>query len=135
MKQEIDRAVKKHFKPEFINRLDDVVIFKALDKEHLTNVIELELNKLRLRLERKEIHLELDQAAKDLLVNQGFQPEMGARTMRRIIEQKVEDPLAEKILLDGEEPKTYHVTVESDELVFTETKKEAKELEQAAKSP
>ncbi len=127
MKGEIDRAVKKHFKPEFINRLDDVVIFKALDQDNLTKVIDLELNKLMLRLERKEIRLDIDQAAKDLLVKQGYQPEMGARTMRRVIEQKVEDPLAEKILLDGEEPKTYHVTSDGESLVFTDksnTKKE-----------
>ncbi len=123
MKKKIKRAMEKHFKPEFINRLDDVVIFRSLDKDHLLKVIDLELRKLQHRLERKQIEITLDDAAKEYLVKEGYQPEMGARTLRRAIEQKLEDPLAEKILFDGEEAKAYLVTAKDGQLVFNEEEK------------
>lgn len=132
MKQEIDRAVKKHFKPEFINRLDDLVIFKALGRDDLVSVIDLELNKLTARLGAKGISIDLDEKAKDFLVTEGHQPEMGARTLRRTLEQQLEDPLAERILVDGEGDKHYTVTAQNGELVFTEEKKEDVETASAA---
>ncbi len=94
----IEEAVKKHFKPEFINRIDGMVIFKQLDKESLKKVVELELLKLQQRLNHKKIHLNLDPEAIDFLVSRGFQPEMGARPVRRTIEEHIEDVLAEKLL-------------------------------------
>lgn len=127
MKREIDRSMKKHFKPEFINRLDDVVIFRALDKPHLIEVIELELHKLQKRLARHNITIELDEKAKEYLVDKGFQPEMGARTLRRALEQHLEDPLAEKLLLDGGEGKDYSVSANQEQLTFDEKKKKKKE--------
>jgi ATP-dependent Clp protease ATP-binding subunit ClpC len=92
IQEKIESAVKKGFKPEFLNRLDGVVIFKPLDKSHLMQVVDLEVQKVRNRLARKNILLSLDAKAKELLVNKGFQPEMGARPLRRIIEQFLEDP-------------------------------------------
>lgn len=118
MKEKIDKATKKHFKPEFINRLDDTVIFKALDKEDLIHIIELEVEKLKKRLERKNIILELEQKAKEHLVEKGYQPEMGARTLRRTIEQLLEDPLAEKLLLEGDEPRQIIVDFNGEKLTF-----------------
>ena len=140
MKEKIEKAMKKHFKPEFINRLDDTVIFKALDKDDLVHIIELEISKLRKRLERKNITLVLDSLAKNYLVEKGFQPEMGARILRRTIEQKLEDPLAEKLLLEGDEPRTIMVTFENDALVFKneeppKEKKKKKEKKKMATSP
>lgn len=120
MKAKVDKAMKKHFKPEFINRLDDVVIFRALDKEDLIHVVELEVKKLIDRLEKKNIEIELDVSAKEFLVDKGYQPEMGARTLRRTIEQELEDPLAERLLLDGEKQKSYLITIEEKKLVFKE---------------
>ena len=96
MNETINSSIKKHFKPEFINRLDGIVIFKPLDKAHLLQVIELEIKKVRGRLERKNIFIDLDQKAKDLLVGKGFQPEMGARPLRRIIEQYPRGPSRRK---------------------------------------
>lgn len=118
IKEKILAAVKKHFKPEFINRLNDVVIFHPLNKEGLLQVIEIELKKLLSRLTTRNIHIELDDAAKNFLVEKGFQPEMGARPLRRTIEQYLEDPLAEKLLMNPNQGRRSLVTVEDDHLVF-----------------
>lgn len=116
IKEKILSSVKKHFKPEFLNRLNDVVIFHPLNREQLLRVIELELNKLTKRLQGRDVELELDESAKNFLVDKGFQPEMGARPLRRTIEQYLEDPLAELLLLHPDEGRKSLVTVEGDEL-------------------
>nr|WP_316359002.1 ATP-dependent Clp protease ATP-binding subunit [Candidatus Neptunochlamydia sp. REUL1] len=120
MKDKIDKAVKKHFKPEFINRLDDLVIFKALDKDNLMKIIEIEVAKLKARLERKNIIIQLTGNVKTHLVDKGHQPEMGARTLRRCIEQLLEDPLAEKLLLEGDEPKQIVIDFKDEKITFTD---------------
>ena len=98
IKHKIEASVKKHFKPEFINRIDGMVIFRPLDKDALKRVIHLEIIKLQNRLKEKQIELNLQPDAIDYLVTKGFQPEMGARPMRRTVEEFIEDALAEKIL-------------------------------------
>jgi len=118
IKEKILTAVKKHFKPEFLNRLNDVVIFHPLNREGLLQVIEIELKKLLNRLASRNIHIELDDAAKGFLVDKGFQPEMGARPLRRTIEQYLEDPLAEQLLMYPNQGRKSLVTVEDDHLVF-----------------
>ncbi len=120
MQEKIDSSVKKTFKPEFINRLDGIIIFKPLDKAHLFHVIELEVKKVQKRVARKQIGISLDDKAKEFLVGKGFQPEMGARPLRRVIEQYLEDPLAEKLLLNPGKPSSWSVSAEGDKLVFTE---------------
>jgi ATP-dependent Clp protease ATP-binding subunit ClpC len=118
IKDKIEGAVKKHFKPEFLNRLNDVVIFHPLQREDLLKVIELEVKKLTKRLEGKQIYLELDEKAENFLVDKGFQPEMGARPLRRTIEQYLEDPLAEKLLMEPGKGRRSIVTVKEDALSF-----------------
>jgi ATP-dependent Clp protease ATP-binding subunit ClpC len=118
IKEKILTAVKKHFKPEFLNRLNDVVIFRPLQKDGLLKVIEIELKKLLARLERREVFITLDDKAKEFLVNKGFQPEMGARPLRRTIEQYLEDPLAEKLLMHPNEGRRSLVTAADDTLKF-----------------
>ncbi|HNA62252.1 MAG TPA: ATP-dependent Clp protease ATP-binding subunit [Rhabdochlamydiaceae bacterium] len=120
MQETIEGSVRKHFKPEFINRLDGVVIFRPLDRTHLLKVIDLETQKVKARLTRKHIILNLDQKAKDFLVEKGFQPEMGARPLRRVIETYLEDPLAEKLLLNPDKGGAFLATVEGDKIVFHE---------------
>jgi ATP-dependent Clp protease ATP-binding subunit ClpC len=120
IKEKIEASVKKHFKPEFLNRLNDTIIFHPLNKEHLMQVINLALNTLYERLKRRDVYLELDQAAKEFLVEKGFQPEMGARPLRRTIEQYLEDPLAEKVLSHPNEGRRCLVTVEGDHLSFVD---------------
>jgi ATP-dependent Clp protease ATP-binding subunit ClpC len=120
MEEKIDKAVKKHFKPEFINRLDGVVIFRAFDKSHLMQVIDLETDKLQSRLDRKKVSIRLDEKVKEFLVNKGYQPEMGARPIRRIVEQELEDPLAEMFLRDSNFKGRFIVHLdENDKIVFT----------------
>jgi len=120
MQEKIDASVKKAFKPEFINRLDGIIIFRPLDRAHLFQVIELEVKKVRARLARKNITLTLDDKAKEFLVTKGFQPEMGARPLRRVIEQYLEDPLAEKLLLNPGKGGHWLVSSDGEKPTFTE---------------
>ncbi len=101
MKIKIEEMAKKHFRPEFLNRLDELVVFHMLEKEHLNEIVDLEVSKLKGRLEEKEITLSLEGSARDLIVSEGYDPEYGARPMRRAVERLLEDPLAES-LLSGE---------------------------------
>jgi ATP-dependent Clp protease ATP-binding subunit ClpC len=118
MHDKIEGSVKKHFKPEFINRLDGLVIFHTLDKAALRHVIDLEFNKLKNRLARKKIMITIDDAARDFLVEKGYVPEMGARPLRRMIEQYLEDPLSEKLLQQPNLEKTFLVTAKEGAIVF-----------------
>lgn len=120
IKEKVLAAVKKQFKPEFLNRLNDTIVFHPLTKEQLLKVIELEIIKIQSRLRSREIFITLDDKAKDFLVDKGFQPEMGARPLRRTIEQYLEDPLAEKVLMNPNEGRRCLVTVENDHLQITD---------------
>lgn len=137
IKEKILTAVKKHFKPEFLNRLNDVVIFQPLQRAGLLRVIDIELKKLLSRLERREVFITLDDKAKAFLVDKGFQPEMGARPLRRTIEQYLEDPLAEKLLTHPNEGRKCLVTVENDKLVFIDQEvfPRHKEIKEARTKP
>lgn len=130
LNEKIDAAVKKHFKPEFINRLDGLVTFKPLDKKRLEEVVQLEVKKVQNRLAKKKIFVDLTPEALDMLAVKGFQPELGARPMRRIIEQYVEDPLAEAILLNPMPGKTrrFVVTPTEDKLLLQEQMPESPEV-------
>ncbi len=118
IKEKILSAVKKNFKPEFLNRLNDIIIFQPLQKEALLRVIDIELKKLFGRLDKQELYITLDDKAREFLVDKGFQPEMGARPLRRTIEEYIEDPLAEKLLSHPNEGRRCLVTVDGDHLSF-----------------
>ncbi len=118
--QEFDEASKQvmnalhgHFKPEFLNRVDDIIVFRSLGKEQLVKIIELRLEDVRRLLADRKISLELTDAAKDLLFTEGFDPNFGARPLKRSIQKLVQDPLALKIL-DGEVLHGDHVVVDAD---------------------
>ncbi|HCQ32187.1 MAG TPA: NDP-hexose 4-ketoreductase, partial [Verrucomicrobiales bacterium] len=98
MKEKIMEEAKKEYKPEFLNRLDDLVVFKMLEKESLSAIVDLEIGKLLVRLREKEIDLELNTSARDFLIVEGYDPNFGARPMRRAVERHLEDPLAEALL-------------------------------------
>jgi ATP-dependent Clp protease ATP-binding subunit ClpC len=119
MKAKIDAVAKKHFRPEFLNRLDELVVFRMLEKESLNEIVDLEVAKLVKRLAEKEIDLVLEESARDLIVTEGYDPDYGARPMRRAVEQLLEDPLAEAIL-SGEVKEDQHVTAK--------VKKDSKEV-------
>ncbi len=106
-------ALHGHFKPEFLNRVDDIVIFHPLGKEQLVKIVELRLEDLRRMLTDRKISLELTDAAKELLFTEGYDPNFGARPLKRAIQKLVQDPLALKIL-DGEVLHGDHVIVDAD---------------------
>ncbi len=98
IKGKIGEQAKKFFKPEFLNRLDDIVVFRMLEKEQLVTIVDLEVGKVVARLKNKKIDLVLDQAAREFLMKEGYDPQYGARPMRRAVEKHIEDPLAEHVL-------------------------------------
>ena len=104
MKEKILEESKRFFKPEFLNRLDDLVVFHMLEKTDLDKIVDLEIEKLLKRLREKEITLQLETSARDLLVKKGFDPAYGARPMRRAVERYLEDPLAEALLRGDVKP-------------------------------
>ena len=105
---------KKFFKPEFINRVDDIIVFRKLNKEDLLAIIDIELGKLRERLLGRRLDFEISNEVKDFLIAKGYEPEFGARPLRRAVERFIEDPLAEE-LLRGTFEKAKKVRVELDQ--------------------
>ena len=98
MKVKILDQSKKVFKPEFLNRLDDLIVFHMLEKKDLVKIVDLEISKVIDRLKSREISVKIDNKAKDFLIEDGYDPEYGARPMRRSVEKHLEDPLAEHLL-------------------------------------
>jgi ATP-dependent Clp protease ATP-binding subunit ClpB len=111
--KQVLNALHAHFRPEFLNRVDDIIVFRPLGKEQLVRIIELRLEDLRRLLADRKISLELTDAAKELLFTQGYDPNFGARPLKRSIQKLVQDPLALKIL-DGEVLHGDHVIVDAD---------------------
>ncbi len=109
------KEIERFFRPEFINRLDDIIVFRPLTKADITNIIDYEIGKVAKRLAPNGFALELDQAAKDFLIDKGYNPDFGARPLRRSIGQFVEDPLSEMLLGNQfEAPCTIKVTRRKD---------------------
>jgi len=98
MKEMLQKEVEHHFRPEFLNRLDDTIVFKALTREDLQTIVDYELAKVFKRLTEHGLKLELSKQAKEFLIDKGYSPEFGARPLRRAIEHYIEDPLSEAIL-------------------------------------
>ncbi|MAE32155.1 MAG: NDP-hexose 4-ketoreductase [Verrucomicrobiales bacterium] len=127
MKENLTEEAKKVFRPEFLNRFDDIVVFRSLGREDLTQILDLELAKVDKRLAQRDIHFELDEAGRDLLLDKGHDPTYGARPMRRAVEKYLEDPMAEEIIRgDLREGETIGISAKDDQLVFTQKKAEAK---------
>ena len=119
MKEKILDEAKKTFRPEFLNRLDDVIVFRALTKPDLIQILDLEISKVLKRLKSRSFQLEFDGKARDFLVEKGFDPLYGARPMRRAVERFLEDPLAEEILRGNlHENEPIQVTLDNDKLAF-----------------
>ena len=111
--QQVQNLLHTHFKPEFLNRVDDIIVFRPLGKEQLVKIIELRLEDVRRLLADRKISIELTDAAKDLLFTQGYDPNFGARPLKRSIQKLIQDPLALKIL-DGEVLHGDHIVVDAD---------------------
>jgi ATP-dependent Clp protease ATP-binding subunit ClpB len=111
--EQVMNQLHAHFRPEFLNRVDDIIVFRPLGKEQLVKIIELRLEDVRRLLADRKISLELTDAAKDLMFTQGYDPNFGARPLKRAIQKLIQDPLALKIL-DGEVLHGDHVVVDAD---------------------
>ncbi|MHB1496592.1 MAG: ATP-dependent Clp protease ATP-binding subunit [Acidimicrobiales bacterium] len=98
MRLKVNEALKQHFRPEFLNRIDEVIVFHELTKDEITEIVDLYMKRVREQLESQGISVELTRAAKYLVVEQGYDSAMGARPLRRALQRLVEDPLSEKIL-------------------------------------
>jgi ATP-dependent Clp protease ATP-binding subunit ClpB len=133
--KQVLNALHGHFRPEFLNRVDDIIIFHPLGKEQLVKIVDLRLEDLRRLLADRKISLELTDAAKELLFTEGYDPNFGARPLKRAIQKLVQDPLALKIL-DGEVLHGDHVVVDADKkagkLTFQVSKRVAEPLAEKA---
>jgi ATP-dependent Clp protease ATP-binding subunit ClpB len=112
-------VLREHFKPEFLNRIDDIVVFKQLGREQIAQIVEVQLGRLRKMLEERGIAIELDDSAKELLVKEGYDPVYGARPLKRAIQTLIQNPLAVKMLQgDIGAGQTVRVTEDGGELKF-----------------
>ena len=98
MKAKVDEELKQHFRPEFLNRVDDTIVFPPLNKDQIKQIVDLMIAKLATRMEAQDMHLQLTDEARDLLADLGFDPVLGARPLRRAIQREIEDALSERIL-------------------------------------
>ncbi len=98
MKRKVNDALKAHFKPEFLNRIDDVIVFHELSKEEVTEIVDLMVVRIAKQLESMGIGIVLTQSAKELIADKGYDPTLGARPLRRALQRMVEDPLSERLL-------------------------------------
>jgi ATP-dependent Clp protease ATP-binding subunit ClpB len=111
VRRQVTEALRQHFRPEFINRIDEVIFFHALGLDHMTHVVDIQVRGLLKRLEDRKIHVELSDAAKQFLVTEGYDPMYGARPLKRTIQRRVLDPLAMRVL-EGDFREGDRVTVD-----------------------
>jgi ATP-dependent Clp protease ATP-binding subunit ClpB len=122
MRERVTVALREHFRPEFLNRIDEMVFFHRLESEHIRQIAEIQLGNVRQLLAKRNISIEMTDAAMDLLIEEGYDPAYGARPLKRVIQQRVIDPLALQIIQnevrDGD---LLLVDAKDDELTFTVT--------------
>jgi ATP-dependent Clp protease ATP-binding subunit ClpB len=122
IRRQVTEALRQHFRPEFLNRVDEVIFFHALGLEHMKAIVDIQIRALLNRLEERKIHVELTEAAKSFLVSEGYDPMYGARPLKRTIQRRVLDPLALRVL-EGEFREGDRITVDvgDNELIFQKT--------------
>ncbi|KJR46085.1 ClpB protein [Desulfosporosinus sp. I2] len=118
----INEQLRKHFRPEFLNRLDEAIVFHSLKREHIGQIVEIQLGLLRKRLSERRLTLELTLKAREELTNEGYDPVYGARPLKRVIQQRLQNPLALK-LLQGEIKEGQQIIVDFDESGYSFTSK------------
>jgi len=119
MEDRVMTELKKHFRPEFLNRVDDVIIFQSLDEGQLARIVDIQLGRLEGRLAQQNLTLDVDDRAKKLLASEGYDPQFGARPLKRAIQEHLLDPLATKLLAGEFKPgDKIKVTTKDDGLVF-----------------
>jgi len=119
MEDKVRGELKKHFRPEFLNRVDDVIIFQSLDESELARIVDIQLGQLERRLAQQNLAMEVDAAARKLLAAEGYDPQFGARPLKRAIQEHLLDPLATKLLAGEFKPgEKIKVSADGDKLVF-----------------
>jgi len=113
IEKSVEEALRAHFKPEFLNRIDETIVFHQLAREQLDPIVSIQLDRVRKLLEQRRIEIELTPAAKTLLADQGYDPHYGARPLKRVIQRQLQDPLAMRIL-EGDFPEGSKVRVDAD---------------------
>jgi ATP-dependent Clp protease ATP-binding subunit ClpB len=123
VREAVTQVLREHFKPEFLNRIDDIVIFHRLSREQISQIVDVQLERLRQMLQERNISIVLDDSAKELLAREGYDPSFGARPLKRAIQTMIQNPLAMKLLqgeiLPGD---TVHVSARNGEMVFETNK-------------
>ena len=123
MEDKVMAELKRHFRPEFLNRVDDVIIFQSLDEDELTKIVDFQLHRLNARLAQQQLTLEVDSAAKKLLAREGYDPQFGARPIKRAIQEQLLNPLSLRLLEGDFKPGDHiHVGVKGEELRFEKQK-------------
>jgi ATP-dependent Clp protease ATP-binding subunit ClpB len=126
MESLIQRALREHFRPEFLNRVDEIIIFHALKREELRAIVDLSVETLRRMLAEREIGLRLTDAARDALATEGYDPHFGARPLKRTLQRRLQNPLAMKLLNGEVRPgQTVEVDAKNGEFTFGTAKREA----------
>jgi ATP-dependent Clp protease ATP-binding subunit ClpB len=121
MKDAVLEELRRHFRPEFLNRVDDIIVFHALSEEHLMKIVDIQLEDLRRRLAERKITLDLTDAAKEHLVRSGYDPKYGARPLKRAIQREVETPLARRLVArEVRDGQTVVVDSHRGQLTFTQ---------------
>ena len=118
-KEKILQQVKDFFKPEFLNRIDDIILFNKLDKKNINEIIEIQLNELEQLMKKNKVRLEIDKKAKEWLASEGFLPQYGARPLKRIIQKNIKNKVADIVLKSNSNDEiNVKVTTNEDGLFF-----------------
>ena len=119
MESRVNEALSSHFRPEFLNRIDDTIIFHSLRRNELRQIVALQVERLRKRLNERKLELNISEEATDWLANAGYDPVYGARPLKRAIQRELETPIAKAILAGRyEEGSTAQVVVEKEQLII-----------------
>ncbi|HEV7844183.1 MAG TPA: AAA family ATPase, partial [Pyrinomonadaceae bacterium] len=119
VREAVTQELREHFKPEFLNRIDDIVVFHQLSRAQIAQIIDVQLERLRAMLHERNITLDLDDSARQLLAREGYDPNYGARPLKRAIQTLIQNPLAVKLLRGEIAPgQTIHVSADGDEMKF-----------------
>ena len=123
MREAVTQVLREHFKPEFLNRIDDIVIFQRLSRNQISQIIEVQLERLRQMLQERNISITLEDSAKELLAREGYDPNFGARPLKRAIQTLIQNPLAMKLLRGEIQPgQTVNVSARDGEMKFATDK-------------
>jgi ATP-dependent Clp protease ATP-binding subunit ClpB len=112
MRKRIDEQLHRRFKPEFLNRIDDVIVFHPLGRNEIRKIVDLQIKQLAAHLEEQNYHLEVSEQARQLIANEGYDPKYGARPLKRVIQNRLQNSLANAIL-SGEFPEGSTIFVDS----------------------